>query len=144
MAEGRRLSSVAAGPAYGGAGPDGDEGRASSPRHVVDVTGRDDAAAIVASFLDACACRGGALLVTGELGMGKTVVLEAAARAASAAGALVLRAAGAEFEAEMAYSGLHQLLLPVAETLDSLSTVHRSALTAALGRSEGPLADRFL
>lgn len=46
---------------------------------------------------------GGALLVTGEPGVGKTVRLDAASKAASAAGTRVLHAAGIQFEAGMSF-----------------------------------------
>ena len=40
-------------------------------------------------------------------------MLDAAAEAAEEAGTWVLRAAGVEFEADLTYSGLHQVLLPL-------------------------------
>lgn len=86
----------------------------------------------VRTFLAAARTDGGALLVTGEPGVGKTILLDAAAEAASAAGARVLRAAGAEFEARTSFSGLNQLLLPLLGALLQLPAVHRNALNVAL------------
>ncbi len=51
----------------------------------------------------------------GEPEIGRTALLDAAAEAASAAAMQVLHAAGTEFEAEIAFAGLHQALLPLPE-----------------------------
>ena len=51
---------------------------------------------------------GGALLVTGEPGVGKTVRLDAGSKAASAAGTRVLHAAGIQFVAGRIFLGLNQ------------------------------------
>lgn len=79
----------------------------------------------------------GALLLSGEAGVGKTALLERAARRACAAGVRVLRAAGAQFESGMTYSGLHQVLLPLHEEIDALDDVYREALRVALGFGTG-------
>ena len=79
---------------------------------------------------------GGALLVTGEPGVGKTALLRAAADAVSA-DTRVIRAAGAEFEAETSFTGLNQVLLPLLGSLPQLDEVHRDALNVALGFAEG-------
>jgi predicted ATP-dependent serine protease len=52
-------------------------------------------------------------LVTGEAGMGKTVLLEDAAGRARSAGTRVLGVTGRESESKLAFAGLHQLLRPV-------------------------------
>jgi hypothetical protein len=46
--------------------------------------------------------------VTGEPGVGKTVRLDRASKAASAAGTRVLHAAGIQFEAGRSFPGLNQ------------------------------------
>ena len=88
-----------------------------SPGQAERLTGRDTDLGLIRSFLAHAAARGGALLLSGEPGVGKTALLEAAASTATAAGSLVVRAAGAEFEAEVSFSGLNQLLLPLTEDL---------------------------
>ena len=77
-------------------------------------------------------------------GAGKTALLDAAAGTASDAGILVLRAAGVEFEADLAFSGLHQVLLPLLDEFGQLSAAHRDALNVALGYGKGPPPDRLL
>jgi len=84
------------------------------------------------------------MLVTGEPGVGKTVLLKAASEAASAAGTRVLRAAGVEFEAGMSFSGLNQVLLPLLTEVSKLAAVHRDALNVALGFIDGAPPDRLI
>jgi hypothetical protein len=84
------------------------------------------------------------LLVLGEPGVGKTLLLEAAADAAADAGTRVLRARGVEFEAGMSFSGLNQTLLPVFADFARLPAAHRDALNVALGLAEGRPPDRLV
>ena len=86
---------------------------------------------------------GGVLLLSGEPGVGKTALLDVAAAEAAASGLRVLRAGGVEFEADISFSGLNQLLLPMLEDLSRLDGSPRDALSVALGFTEGPLADRL-
>ncbi|MFC7386956.1 ATP-binding protein [Sphaerisporangium rhizosphaerae] len=88
--------------------------------------------------------RGGALLLSGQAGVGKTVLLNAAAEAASLTGTRVLRAAGVEFEADVSYSGLNQLLFPLSEAFGDLDSAHSEALRVALGFGSGPPPDRLV
>ncbi|MFZ0757552.1 MAG: AAA family ATPase, partial [Trebonia sp.] len=67
--------------------------------------GRDGELEIIAGFLEQAAAEGGAFLLVGEPGAGKTALLDAAADAAEETGIQVLRAGGVEFEADLAYSG---------------------------------------
>ena len=83
------------------------------------------------------------LLLSGEPGVGKTALLDAAASEAAVPGLRVLRAGGAEFEADISFSGLNQLLLPLLEDLSRLDGSPRDALSVALGFTEGPPAGRL-
>ncbi|MEJ3659298.1 AAA family ATPase [Actinomycetes bacterium KLBMP 9759] len=84
--------------------------------------------------------RGGALLVHGEAGIGKTVLLGHVA----AADVRVLRGVGIESEAEVPYAGLHLLLYPHLDLLDVLPAPQAAALRIAFGLVEGPARERFL
>ena len=83
-------------------------------------------------------------MFSGEPGVGKTVLLDAAMEAAVAAGTQVLRAAGSEFENEAKFSGLSRLLRPVLGELRQLSDEYRHALSIALGLGHGVLSDRLV
>ncbi len=106
--------------------------------------GRSAESSTLASFLDRALGTGDALLVTGEAGVGKTLLLDRAASDAAAAGATVLQAAGVEFEAEVSFAGLNQLLLPLLDDLEPLPAPHRQALAVALGLGAGPPPHRLL
>ena len=85
---------------------------------------------------------GRALVVRGEPGVGKTVLLDYLAGRAS--GCRVARAAGVQSEMELAFAGLHQLCAPMLEHAESLPGPQREALRTAFGLSAGPVPDRFL
>jgi DNA-binding CsgD family transcriptional regulator len=106
--------------------------------------GRDHEAEFVGAFVDRAASEGGALLVEGEAGVGKTALLEVAAARAAAAGIRLLPAVGAEFEADVMFAALHQLLHPLLGSLSELDPAHRKALTVALGLGEGSVSSQLL
>lgn len=107
------------------------------------LVGRDGDLMRIREFLES-PDRGGALLLSGDPGVGKTVLLQAVAADAAAAGTRVLRAAGVEFEADVSYSGLNQILYPLRETFDELDVTHRDALRVALGFGTGSPPDRLI
>ncbi|NEW70006.1 ATP-binding protein [Streptomyces rhizosphaericus] len=85
--------------------------------------------------------RGGALVLRGEPGIGKSALLRHLDEAAT--GFLVMRASGAEFEMELPFAALHQLLAPVTGRLTALPAPHRKALEIAFGLDTGT-PDPFL
>ncbi|MFD0578194.1 LuxR C-terminal-related transcriptional regulator [Dactylosporangium darangshiense] len=84
---------------------------------------------------------GPGLLLRGDPGVGKTALLDAAAARAEAAGMRVLRASGAQFEAEIGFSTLHQMLDPLRECADRLSDRHRDALHQVFDLAPGSSPD---
>jgi DNA-binding CsgD family transcriptional regulator len=107
------------------------------------LTGRFSERAVLDRFVaDVRVGQGRALVVRGEPGMGKTVLLDYLAGRAS--GCLVVRAAGVQSEMELAYAGLHQLCAPMLDHAQALPVPQREALRTALGLSAGPVPDRFL
>jgi DNA-binding CsgD family transcriptional regulator len=108
-----------------------------------DLVGRDQELELIASFLKRAAADGATLLFTGEPGIGKTALLDAAAEAALAAGLEVVRAAGSEFGTQASFSGLAQLLQPLAADLPSLSSLHRRSLAAIAGDAGEPQPGRL-
>jgi DNA-binding CsgD family transcriptional regulator len=85
---------------------------------------------------------GSALVVHGEAGIGKTTLLEALAERSGGA-VTVLRACGAETEAELAFSALTDLLYPVLRQLDALPAPQAAALMGALALQAPAPGDRL-
>ena len=105
--------------------------------------GRGNDLAVIDGFLGQVAAGGGVLLLSGEPGVGKTVMLDVAAETAAAAGMRVLRAGGAQYEADLGFSGLHQVCLSLHDELARLDAADRGALSVALGLSGGEPSDRM-
>jgi DNA-binding CsgD family transcriptional regulator len=105
-----------------------------------ELVGREDDLAVIRAFVYEPSARGRALLLSGEPGVGKSALLDAAEEMASIAGIRVLRAAGAEFD-DLSFSALNQLLLPTRASLSRLDDLQRNALNRALGFSDGPACD---
>ncbi|NAZ74864.1 AAA family ATPase [Kineococcus sp. T13] len=105
-------------------------GRAGELQHVGELLGR------------ARNGRGGALLLTGEPGIGKTALLQEAT--SSPTGARLLRVDGYEAESTIAFAALQRLLTPLREHLPALPQPHQQALRVAAGAVAGPAPDRFL
>jgi DNA-binding CsgD family transcriptional regulator/tetratricopeptide (TPR) repeat protein len=106
--------------------------------------GRERDLARIGAFVDQAAAQGGAFILLGEAGVGKSVLLEATAARARGAGQRVLRAHGSQFEAELSFAGLHQTLQPLFTDLPKLNPAHERALSVALGLGEGAPPGRLL
>jgi DNA-binding CsgD family transcriptional regulator len=91
---------------------------------------------------DVRAGRSRVLVVRGEPGIGKTVLLGYAAETAQ--DFLVARAGGAESEMELPFAALHQLCGRMLGRLDRLPGPQREALGVAFGLQAGSAPDRFL
>ena len=85
-----------------------------------------------------------ALVVRGDPGVGKTVLLEYLAGQAADAGCAVARMVGVRPEMELAFAGLHQLCGPMLRRAERLPVPQRDALRYASGQAEGPSPDAFL
>src|SRR5919108_1885724 len=86
--------------------------------------------------------RGGALVLHGEPGVGKSALLEDARQQAT--DMHVLSSRGIEWEAELPFAGLHQLVRPALGHLERLPAPQASALRGALGLEEGGGDELFL
>lgn len=91
--------------------------------------------------------RGGALVLRGEAGIGKSALLETVGQGVEQSGQQgiqqsdpafqVIRATGSQYEAELPFAALHQLCLPVLKHRDELPSQHRDALLVAFGLATG-------
>ncbi|GGL02959.1 transcriptional regulator [Sphaerisporangium melleum] len=85
----------------------------------------------------------GALVVSGEAGVGKTVLLDQMASRA-VAGVRVERIVASESEMELAYAGLHQLCGHMMGSAGRLPAPQREAIEAAFGLRQGSAPSPFL
>ena len=109
----------------------------------MELHGREAERAAIAALLErAHEGRSGALLISGAAGIGKTALLADAAERAD--GLRVLRASGAEAEAELPFAGLHQLLAPVLDLAAGLPGPQAAALERALGVAGGAAPEPLL
>src|SRR5262245_5827168 len=90
---------------------------------------------------EARAGRGGAIVLCGEIGIGKTALLEAAAEQAE--GMRVLRVSGVEDVSERPYAGFEELCRPLLGGIGDLPDTLRHALSATLGLGVAERADRL-
>ncbi|HEV3173110.1 MAG TPA: AAA family ATPase [Actinocrinis sp.] len=103
---------------------------------------RDERRALVRLVNTLRAGESQALVLRGDPGVGKTVLLDHLAELAT--GCRVMRVTGVQSEMELAFAGLYQLCAPMLDRLDGLAAPRREALRVAFGLSEGPVPDRFL
>lgn len=108
------------------------------------LVGRARELAVIDGYLEEVADGGAALLLLGQPGIGKTALLNAAAEKAWAQGMRVLRASGAEFEADLTFAGLNQVLSPLREGFTKNPGTAEDVLQVALGFAVGPVPDRLV
>ena len=119
-------------PAMAGSGPG-----------LAQLTGREQECVVVDRLLvGARAGAGGALVVRGEPGIGKSALLGYARQHAPPM--MVLSAAGVQAESDLAFAGLHELLRPVLVHLGELPGTQSQALAGALGLAPSQQPDRLL
>ncbi|MGA5180895.1 AAA family ATPase [Streptomyces pseudogriseolus] len=87
--------------------------------------------------------QGSSALVSGEAGIGKSLLISAVAEAASSAGFEILSCQGIRGAGAAGFEGLHELLLPLLDRIDALPPRQRAALDVAFG-AEGEPADRLI
>ena len=85
---------------------------------------------------------GGALVVHGEPGVGKTALLEDSVEKATTL--RVVRCTGVEDEMGLPFAGVQQLCAPILELGERLPRPQRDALDVAFGLSPGPAPNPFL
>ena len=110
-----------------------------------ELVGRDAELTRLRTLVDPAPDNSRVLVVLGDAGMGKSMLLADVARRAGSAGMQVLSVTGRESESNLAFGGLHQLLRPVLATVSGLPKRQASALLGALGLVPDPVApDRLL
>ncbi|MHB8690010.1 MAG: ATP-binding protein [Solirubrobacteraceae bacterium] len=139
--EAARLRQATASPGVGLPRVSNAFGSSSSPPRLI---GRAAEINELEARVDSIRERGGAVVISGEAGIGKSALLEHARARASEGDAQALVTVGVESEAELAFAGLHQLLRPIIERAELLPTPQRTALDAAFGVRGDLEPDPFL
>jgi DNA-binding CsgD family transcriptional regulator len=105
--------------------------------------GRSAERTAIGRVVDAArAGRAGALVLRGEVGIGKTALLDDAV--AHASDLNVIRVVGVESEMDMGFAALHRLMRSFLPFRDGLPAPQRDALEAAFGLGIGARGDVFL
>ncbi|MFL6111981.1 MAG: AAA family ATPase [Catenulispora sp.] len=113
-------------------------GRAAELRRLDELV----AGAVLSASTGADAAAGpNVLVLTGEPGVGKSTLVEWAARRGRVRGLQTLRVRGSESESELCFSALHQLLRPLLPDLEGLAEHARAALLGALGMGASNVGD---
>src|SRR6185295_18808974 len=108
------------------------------------LVGRERELQAIAGLLGGASESGGALIVRGDAGIGKSALLAAARHTATNNGMLVLSTVGVQSETDLPFAGLQQLLRPLLDRLGGLPAVQRDALHAAFGMTPAAGAEPFL
>lgn len=87
---------------------------------------------------------GGSVLVRGEVGIGKSALLDAVKTRAENRGMRVASTIGIRSESRLPFAGLHRVLKPILHKTDGLPARHREALLTAFGLSEAHAPELFL
>lgn len=107
------------------------------------LVGRGSACARLEQLVEAAAeGRGGALVVRGAAGIGKTALLDHAET--TSVGQRVARIRGVATEADLPYASLHLLCSALGPELTQLEHSSREMLETAIGLRVGPVPDRLL
>lgn len=107
------------------------------------LVGREREIGMLEAWLCQVRERGGALLVRGEPGVGKSALLAAASDRAESDGMQVWRLSAVRSEMGLSFAGLHQILRPLLERAHDLSQAHRAVLLASFGMDNSATCSIF-
>ena len=115
-----------------------------SPDRASDLLGRDVDLALLTNVLDrATTGTGGARIVRGDAGIGKSRLLDAVIEQARERSMTVHSTRGVPSEAHLPFAGLHQMLAAFLPRLEELGVVQQRHLLLAFGLEEAESADPF-
>jgi DNA-binding CsgD family transcriptional regulator len=102
------------------------------------IVGRDHERRLLSGLIDSLSVGGGAVVILGEPGMGKTSLLTFVADHATRQDVSVHLLRGIESEAKLPFAAITDLLWPLREHLTALPAIQREALEVRLALSAGP------
>ncbi|WP_329466398.1 helix-turn-helix transcriptional regulator [Streptomyces sp. NBC_01431] len=104
--------------------------------------GRGEELTALDALVDGLPKSGGALMVRGAPGIGKSALLSRAERRAKRSGLTVLTASGVEAETHLPFAGLYQLTRTMLDRVAGLPPVQAQALLGAFGMAEPSPTER--
>ncbi|MFC4031576.1 AAA family ATPase [Streptomyces polygonati] len=107
------------------------------------LVGREAETARLRAVADGVREHGGALVLRGAAGAGKSALLSEAAEYAAAGGVRVLSVSGVESETRLPFAGLQRLLYPLRAAAELLPVADREVLRAALGGADPAVPDGY-
>lgn len=110
---------------------------------VNDMIGREGQLSRLTGLIDRAPGGGGAILITGEAGIGKSALIQAATTHARAAGFRVLTCSGVEGETQIGLAGLHELLRVIIDRAEILPERGRAVLFSVFGLGPRIAPDRL-
>lgn len=108
------------------------------------LVGRDREIAVLDDLFRGMPERGGALVVRGEAGIGKSSILNAAGVRARERGMQVLTTSGVQAESHLPFAALQMLLRPILAGVEDLPAPQRTAVQAAFGMTDAVAPNPFL
>ncbi|MFK3983799.1 AAA family ATPase [Micromonospora sp. NPDC050397] len=108
-----------------------------------DIVGRSEALARIDGFREHARGSGHSLVIVGEPGLGKTTLLQHAARLWTNEGGLVLVATAVEFEADFSFAGLQQILTPLVDSIPALDGARAATIEALFDPNASVSLDRL-
>src|SRR5690348_16713652 len=108
-----------------------------------DIVGRNDAFAAIDRFCERSRDSGHSLVLVGEPGLGKTTLLRYAAGLWTDRGGCVLTATSVEFEADISFAGLRQILAPLVDPVGIPEGTHAPVLEALFDPNTSVNLDRL-
>jgi len=112
--------------------------------HGASLVGREHEVGLIVRLLGDVHAGGGALVLDGVAGIGKSSLLAEAQRIAGDRDMAVMSATGVQSETDLPFAGLHQLLRPVLARVGDLPAPQREAVCRAFGVGEGAAPAPFL
>jgi DNA-binding CsgD family transcriptional regulator len=108
-----------------------------------EIVGRSRELAAIRATIDRDPGAPATVVLYGDPGVGKSVLLQYGIAYARAQGMRVVGGTGYETEAHLSFAGLHQLFSPIVEYVDRVEPWHRTILRRVLQLEDGPVPDRL-
>ncbi|MFI6069901.1 ATP-binding protein [Micromonospora sp. NPDC051227] len=108
-----------------------------------DIVGRSEVLATIDGFCEHSRTSGKSLIIVADPGLGKTTLLRYAARRWATEGGRVLEVTAVEFEADISFAGLVQIVSPIVDSVPGAEVTRAAILEALLDPNTSTTLDRM-